>query len=364
MRIVTLLGLLAAGCTATEDVRLIAELPPGTPLSDAQGVELTVSRGRCGSAEELWSTAFRPGEPADSPPVLSAGAYSLQARMLDAQCVVFAAGCVPFELPLGESELVVRTERLEPTVAGCRAVQCSAGLCTRTECPVGADPDTVALFPMDGLLDGSLVDVVGGLDAALASPAAEVEGPDGCGVGMEGNAASVATVGGDTALTLPEGSIDLYVWFPDTTPVAPVPALFYRTLEVGGPLDPFGLVWAADGRLVLRTGVAFDGVPHRGICSNEPVPRQTWVHVGVNVGPPGVELWIDGVRQAGIGRFDQTGGQPGSCDATGPADPLPPGADPWFLGGAPRDDGVSGFFGRIDQLRFASRRRDFSVFAQ
>ncbi len=271
------------------------------------------------------------------------------------------------ELPLGTGELVIPTTELDSPRPGCAPWLCTRGLCNRAACAVDADADTLALFDMEGAASGTIVDVVGGIESTFTVAPEEVNGVDGCGAALSGDATSYAELPGESALTLTEGAIDLFVWFPPDPPLGHAVGILHRTVEPRGVLSPFGLLWLGTGRVVLRTERRIDGIPKVGICSDGPMPTERWIHIGINVGPPGVELYVDGVLQAGEGRFDDSpGSQPGACALTGPPDPLPPGADPWVLMARAHDhDGEPAhdvFYGRIDQLRFSERRRDFTTF--
>lgn len=105
-------------------------------------------------------------------------------------------------------------------------------------------------------------------------------------------------------------------------------------------------------------------------CAPAPGP-DTWLHVGINLGgendAEGVELWVDGaegLETLDVALFD------GSTCGVGTERMTPEGSpDPWTLGVSIENSSGGGFNnasrplvnGGIDNLRFASQRRDFSA---
>lgn len=99
-----------------------------------------------------------------------------------------------------------------------------------------------------------------------------------------------------------------------------------------------------------------------------------WHHLGVNFGPPGVELWIDGVLQTGTGEvinIEPPRG-PTANPCTGMSSDGIAGNDiPWFFGvnngfSSPgTTDDLRSYFrgGSFDHIRISRARRDFSAYA-
>lgn len=92
-----------------------------------------------------------------------------------------------------------------------------------------------------------------------------------------------------------------------------------------------------------------------------------WTHIGINFGPPGAELWIDGVMATNTARLDTENG-PVDCnqrDSQG----IDGNSNPWGFGVdttvsangtvEPVDRPFAG--GAIDHLRISGTQRDFSV---
>jgi hypothetical protein len=110
------------------------------------------------------------------------------------------------------------------------------------------------------------------------------------------------------------------------------------------------------------------------VCSEEPLPPQTWVHVGYNFGLPSMELFIDGVLQETVGQPIVPGAGIPTCDGmsnNGDDGPFAGGLEtplPWYIGAAALNSNkmnqtptsyMSG--GALDEFRISSVRRDFSA---
>ena len=145
----------------------------------------------------------------------------------------------------------------------------------------------------------------------------------------------------------------------------------------------FGVI-ARDGALTPTTGhvmVAYDNAGRVSVrlqyegesftCSDNPVAIDHWVHVGVNVGPTALELFLDGVRQNGTGTT-RMGGYGVSLFTCGQSDAsrlsLAGNDNPWVIGGASSwstegtADNVQQLYrGAIDGLRLSSVPRDFAA---
>lgn len=106
------------------------------------------------------------------------------------------------------------------------------------------------------------------------------------------------------------------------------------------------------------------------VCSEESLADLTWIHVGINLGFPRLELWIDGVLQAGSGSIT-IGSADVPCDGElgGPYG-IDGNENPWVIGGITwmSEEGSAepvtsmADATAIDQLRFSSSRQDFSQF--
>jgi hypothetical protein len=117
---------------------------------------------------------------------------------------------------------------------------------------------------------------------------------------------------------------------------------------------------SSDGHIAAR--VQGDGVGYAA-CAAQPAPREQWIHIGINFGPPSFEMFIDGapVMPIDAGAFFAGGTEP--CDETFAGGIAGAGQD-WIIGASEMAASTDpGFFfagGRIDELRISSVRRDFS----
>lgn len=160
-----------------------------------------------------------------------------------------------------------------------------------------------------------------------------------------------------------EGSIDLWV---RTSAQSGDLGIFSRD-STGTSGGQIALV-QRQSTLIVRLQRSIDGGGGGGafICS-EPVPLETWVHVGINLGAPKAELWVDGIEQLStqsISIFGVTANC-GAADARS----LVGNDDPIVLGalGVQSEAGTSdqisfGFAaGAIDELRVLRTRQDFAA---
>ncbi len=102
------------------------------------------------------------------------------------------------------------------------------------------------------------------------------------------------------------------------------------------------------------------------VCSDDAVLTDRWTHVGVNWGPPTVELFVDGVAQDGTGILEVSDIAQRTCGVHSAAS-ITGNDNPWILGvnGTATSPGSSDptdfpFHGHLDEFRISSERRDFS----
>jgi len=245
--------------------------------------------------------------------------------------------------------------------------------------PMPCDPrttaDTVALYTFDADEGtGTVADVTGTHDGVLigGSPG-WVDGPPGCGPAiafLEGvEPKTYVEIPDSPDWDLAEGSISLWVRYDDTLPSPEMdrsPAILSRDASHSDLSGHLSLLLALDGRLAMRLqSISGTGAIR---CTEDPMPTNRWVHIGINLGPPRVELWMDGEPA------DRT--DPVSVDMTGVLD-LPCGDDevlgidgndnPWVLGtgqygsmeGVANNTWETLAPGAMDHLRIESVRRDF-----
>jgi hypothetical protein len=243
---------------------------------------------------------------------------------------------------------------------------------------VPIDRDTIALYDLEGSFSsGVLADQTGFHNGRLTgSGFTSVAGPAGCGQGLafpgagsDAIAYGVISDGrspgshGRPAFNLGVGSFDLWVNQPSLPPL--VSAMGIVSHDVSTAATGIALLLACDGTLVAR--MTSSGGPAVYQCSNAPIGADTWRHVLVNFGPPGLELIVDGVLQTKTGSVGFEGGgcaQPITCGTSTTAG-LTSGESPWVLGADAQHadpeslSGVDSPFlsGEIDELRISRVRR-------
>jgi hypothetical protein len=103
-------------------------------------------------------------------------------------------------------------------------------------------------------------------------------------------------------------------------------------------------------------------------CSAGFLPRETWVHLGVNFGSPAVELYVEGRLEQWTGTHAITGdwlcGQPGAYGIAGNDLPWAIGRTPFQSRSALELLEYPAMGCAIDHLRISSQRRDFSTILQ
>ena len=250
----------------------------------------------------------------------------------------------------------------------------------RPSCPYDVGDDVVAHFRFE---EPQLwADDVGNHHGQLVSGMAEsVLGPHGCGDALGVTAGMAGTVDDAPQFDLSEGSIDLWVLAPahgDTVAVLSRDALGaaseHLTFFLSSVADTEGLV--STGHLVVRHQ-SIDTAA--AVCSEDPLPAGAWVHVAYNFGPPGMELYIDGVLQESADEPTVPGGGIPACDGRSNDPKLvkdpPPFVGglvtelPWFIAASAHelpkgaDPAPSAFMsgGALDELRISSVRRDFAT---
>ncbi len=240
-----------------------------------------------------------------------------------------------------------------------------------TSCPgpLATSEGVVALYTFDGDEGRSQVsDVVGGHNGSVQlGVVATVAGPEGCGRAFSFGANPQYIVIDDSPdWDMDVGSIDLWLWLPAT--LQDHVGVLARDLSGRDQPGHFSLFVNDQGRAIVRVqpqSADFDNSTDAVACSTALLPRQAWVHLGVNFGPPAVELYVDGV----VGRWNGANsitsdwgcGQPGAWGIAG--NDLP-----WAVGRATFEStGILEYlefpaFGcAIDHLRISNRRRDFTA---
>jgi len=228
------------------------------------------------------------------------------------------------------------------------------------------DGDTVALFTFDD----TFADEASGAVVANVEGLGFAPGPNGCGAALSfaTSGAPYGRLDDDALWDLAEGAVSL--WFLLDEEGGDRQWLFSR--DHGG-LDPPGqlMIGLNSTRRVFARIQGDDGVGVR--CSDALAPDE-WHHVGVNFGPAGFELWVDGevvdVDDDLVFAWpEETRVEPCAAESTSSLAGSE-GRLPWYLGvnngfsAADTTDFLRGFMngGRIDHFRISRVRRDFTTF--
>ena len=237
-------------------------------------------------------------------------------------------------------------------------------------CANGVDAATVALYTFDADGGGtSITDATGSHHGTFVGAMADViPGPEGCGDALVFSEASdvYAEIPHSADFDLDSGSLELWVR-PHTVPDDAIHGVIGRdALNTTRP-GHISLWFVPDRRLVARLQNP-DGEAHR--CSNEPIEIDQWTHVGINFGPEGFELWVDGAVMTFTGEIvvdpDPTMGSTITCGG-GTVAGIAGNENPWVFGASSggSDEGAAtpagSFFrgGAIDHVRIAEDRRAF-----
>lgn len=234
-------------------------------------------------------------------------------------------------------------------------------------CPSEVDEGTLAYFGVDGEVGAAgLDDRAGDLQATLRPPGATVavtEGPPGCGDALSLFGEPYAVVEGSGALAPSAGSVDFWVRF-EGDPKEPQ-GIISRDAQGQEKPGHLTIYRACDGHVVVRIQ---DELNSYYRCSDVTLEPGAWAHVGVNLGAPEVELWVNGVASTGtvaVGLWGE------GCVTTVPCDQrvaldITGNQNPWVLGadtGVSVEDGAEPIRyplrGALDEVRISARRRDF-----
>jgi len=232
-------------------------------------------------------------------------------------------------------------------------------------CGAMPDGDTVALFRMEDLASGQLTDATGdhhGTFHRMNAPTV-VAGPSGCGMAFGGGIDIAGRVPNDPLFDLSAGSVDF--WFRPAM-LAPTEAWGLVSRDATGDVPGnFTAFYSGEGRLVARLQATDRS---QNVCSNGPLPLDEWVHVGINFGPSGPFLFIDGVAQAGTGTWISISRPDEPCVTGVTAVGGTVGTDQiWSIGASTANSGSGvGFLdafmqGALDEVRISRTPRDFTA---
>ena len=227
---------------------------------------------------------------------------------------------------------------------------------------------------MEDAFDGQMTDSLARNNGRLIYPSNTVSGPPDCGRALEGEEDTVgmhAVLDPSPDWALASGSIDFFVLLreppgppfdEETTSTKFILTRDSRGLGAGH----LSIGYDSGGRLLLNLETGNNEIV---LCTEPNLPQDVWHHVGVNFGPPGVELYLNGVakREAGISTLVYA--EPCWTFEDSPTVGLDGNTNAWTILASnwPSPPGTAQnvwrfFDGRLDQLRFSSIRRDFRSF--
>jgi len=231
-------------------------------------------------------------------------------------------------------------------------------------CASAPDPDTVALLTFEG--SGNTVSDATGKHpgAVVGSGVARVPGQAGCGkaVAFPNAITDYVTIPDSPDWDLTQGSVDFWVRI-DTPSPAGFRGIVSRDANQQALPGHFTVFQLCDGGLAVRLQKDLND---RDVRCSTPVSLGVWHHVGVNFGPGGLALYIDGVEATRSETLKSCTFQL-QCGTSGDQG-LAGNDNPWVLG-ASSSGSVEGqatpvvypFDGAIDSFRVSSVRRAFAA---
>ncbi|MGE0787778.1 MAG: LamG-like jellyroll fold domain-containing protein [Sandaracinaceae bacterium] len=272
-----------------------------------------------------------------------------------------------------------------PTGSGCAGSICVSGACfyppTEGRCAAGevCHPD-LGCRPQENVLrcsppdedtvlqlafDDDVADATGVSTPVLTGGATYIDGPHGCRHALSFDPAGPTRV--EIADTMEhyvaEGSLELWVRRDNAATL--LQGVLAREQRTAGNGEISVWLTPMDEVVVRITDASETEVAG---CS-APIAEGEWHHVGINFGPPGFELWVDGTLATSttpIEVEDAEGTFMIPCGATGTIGLRPADVLPIILGasGARADDATDWsdpLDGALDHLRLSTVRRDFTV---
>jgi hypothetical protein len=237
-------------------------------------------------------------------------------------------------------------------------------------CVATPDSDTLALYTFDSDSGNTIRDAADSHHGTLvgAPDVRHVAGRPGCGKALylePGNSKTHhAAVPHSPDWELTTGSVDLWVRFDNSVdPAHPghYLGLLTRDATQVGP-GHFALLRLCDGavtaRIQTKTG--------EGFACSAPLEEHAWYHLGINFGPAGLELHVNGKRSARkdtiqCAKYNFKCGEGITTGIAGNSNPWVLGANSWDSteGQATPVKGPLG--GALDSVRISKVRRDFSA---
>ncbi|MDX2019734.1 MAG: LamG-like jellyroll fold domain-containing protein [Deltaproteobacteria bacterium] len=232
-------------------------------------------------------------------------------------------------------------------------------------CGVAADQDTVALWSFES----TNADHTGTYPITWrGGTPGTATGADKCAKAIQMDGKTFGEVNFKTGFAgLTEGAIEMFVWLPPkSNKVHVMLAADARNQKSNGH---FVLGYETQGKIVLRmqnAETAPEGSKTFYVCSGANMPANQWIHLGINFGPQGVQMFVNGEIAENKGVHYKHGNEQNCGD--NPAWSPAGNGNPLVIGGATNeategiaDTVIKRFEGRIDQLRISRKRRDFAA---
>lgn len=236
-----------------------------------------------------------------------------------------------------------------------------ADLLLPPSCSTSVDMSTLVLLTFESSTGGVYPNMAGQKHEATLQGGAvtPIPGGIGCGTALQMVAANKAylEISHDKDFDLSEGSLDLWVRF-DMPGTAGLISKDAAGTNQDGHLTLYRL---CDGGIAVRQQQAGQSYYR---CT-DPVPDSKWMHIGVNFGSGGLELFVDG--QAGLRASGVACDSSVTCGGT-LAKSIAPNKNPWVIGASSvgSDDGdaepvSSHLQGVIDSVRISKKPRVFGT---
>ncbi|MEM9862333.1 MAG: hypothetical protein AAF938_11985 [Myxococcota bacterium] len=231
-------------------------------------------------------------------------------------------------------------------------------------CAVASGPEDIAFFDFED----NITDAVSGMDGQHNGTRLGAGSPCG-GASLEAPAMlNYFVVPDRRAFDIDEGSIDFWAFLPTTN--AKSRAIYSRDAVFADTSGHLALYVLENGRVFARLQNALDD---EAVACSDAIELNAWHRIGMNFGPGGFQLWIDGERQRADGALNATGftvrcGENSNAGLAGNRNPITLGLSQAFTregtlelndGGAPPLVGYPGL--RIDNLRLANVRRAYGA---
>ena len=234
-------------------------------------------------------------------------------------------------------------------------------------CVASTDSDTLALYTFDKGSGTTMIDAAGKHHGSIKGSGVQRQpGKKGCGSAL--HFSGVVTPYDNYALIpdskdwlFTKGSLDFWIHIPKLTTKRSM-GIISRD-AIGSSTGHLTVMRSCAGRFVVRLQLKSE---NRVACSGI-LPGDAWYHVGINLGAPGVKLYVDGKKGTAKDK-DSYGptcqwtvqcGTPGVGNISGPAEPWVVGAASYHSAAGKPEPVSDPLQGSIDSLRISSARRPF-----